>query len=46
MGVYSVYVFCGECADVHPMGITISLDKGPVDKQSIGDTYKGEDLPP
>ena len=46
MAKYSVYVFCNECSDVHPTGIVISLDDGPVDKSSIGDTYAGKELPP
>jgi hypothetical protein len=46
MGLYGVYVFCNWCGDVHPMGIGIELDLGPVDKKSIGDTYAGEPLPP
>lgn len=46
MARYSVYVFCDECSVPHPMGISIELDDGPVDKRSIGDTYEGRDLPP
>jgi len=44
--MYDVYVFCNECGKVHPMGIKIGLDLGPVDKQSVGDTYRGKELPP
>lgn len=46
MASYSVHFFCNECSQVHPLGINISLDDGPVDKASIGDTYAGRDLPP
>jgi hypothetical protein len=46
MAKYSVYVFCDDCGDVHPMGISIQLDDGPPDKDSIGNTYAGRDLPP
>ena len=46
MAKYSVYVFCDDCGDVHPMGISIELNDGPVDKASIGDTYAGKELPP
>jgi len=46
MAKYAVYVFCNECSDVHPMRISIHLNDGPPDKKSIGDTYKGRDLPP
>ena len=45
MPEYAVYVFCNECGDVHPMGIQIALKDGPKDKQSVGDTYSGRDLP-
>lgn len=46
MAQYSVYVFCDECSQVHPMGIGISLNDGPADKASVGDTYAGKPLPP
>jgi len=45
MAKYSVYVFCDDCGDVHPMGISIELKDGPADKASIGDTYAGKELP-
>ncbi len=46
MANYSVHVFCDNCGDVHPMGISIELQDGPADKASIGDTYSGKELPP
>jgi hypothetical protein len=46
MATYSVHFFCDECSEVHPLGISISLDDGPADKASIGDTYAGKELPP
>ena len=46
MANYDVYVFCNECSDVHPMGIIVPLDDGPVKKESIGDLYAGKALPP
>lgn len=46
MAKYDVYVFCNECGEVHPMGIRIGLDDGPVEKESIGDLYAGKELPP
>ena len=46
MAEYAVYFFCDECSEVHPLGIGISLDDGPPDRASIGDTYRGRDLPP
>ena len=45
MANYDVYVFCNECSDVHPMGVRIALDDGPVEKESIGDLYAGQELP-
>jgi len=46
MAKYSVYFFCDECAQVHPLGILIDLNDGPAKKESIGDTYAGKELPP
>ena len=45
MAKYSVHFFCDECGQVHPLGIAIILNDGPVSKASIGDTYAGKDLP-
>ncbi len=45
MPEYGVYAFCNECGDVHPMGIRIALKNGPDEKQSLGDTYSGKELP-
>jgi len=46
MDIYEVYVFCDECNDSHDMSICISLDDGPVEKESIGSLYAGKELPP
>ena len=46
MAKYAVYVFCDECMQPHPMGISIDLKDGPVEKTSIGDLGAGEELPP
>ncbi len=46
MGQYDVYVFCDLCGDVHRMGVRVSLEDGPVKKESIGDLYAGKELPP
>jgi hypothetical protein len=43
---YSVYFFCNECSQLHPMGVTIALNDGPQAQASIGDTYAGKELPP
>jgi len=45
MAQYDVYVFCDDCGETHPMDISIGLDDGPAEKASIGDIYKGRDLP-
>jgi hypothetical protein len=45
MAQYDVWVFCNHCGDVHPMGISISLDDGPAERESIGNLYAGKDLP-
>ncbi len=45
MAKYSVYFFCDECSQVHPMGIGLTLDDGPTKKESIGNTYAGKELP-
>ncbi len=42
---YRVDFFCDECGETHPMGITVMLNDGPADPASIGDTYRGRDLP-
>ena len=43
---YQVHLFCDECGETHPFPTTISLDDGPANKASIGDTYRDRDLPP
>lgn len=45
MAKYSVYFFCNEYAEVHPLGIVIELDDGPPDKTSIARSYAGRELP-
>jgi hypothetical protein len=46
MDIYDVYVFCDECNDSHDMSICISLDDGPVEKESIRNLYADKELPP
>jgi len=46
MANYSVHFFCNECSEVHPLGIAIRLDDGPVKAGSINDAYQGKELPP
>jgi len=45
MPKYNVYALCNACGDLHPMEISVTLDDGPVEKQSIGDRYEAKDLP-
>ncbi len=45
MARYQVHVFCNECSETHPMGITIELENGPVKQTAIGDLYHGKELP-
>jgi hypothetical protein len=45
MAQYSIFASCNKCAGVHEMGISITVEDGPVDKQSIGDFYNGKSLP-
>jgi hypothetical protein len=42
---YSIVVTCNKCAGLHEMGISVRMENGPVDKQSIGDLYDGKTLP-
>jgi hypothetical protein len=42
---YSIFASCNKCAGVHETGISITIENGPVDKQSIGDFYDGKSLP-
>ena len=42
---YSILVSCNKCARVHETGISITVEDGPHDKQSIGDFYRGKSVP-
>jgi hypothetical protein len=42
---YGVLVSCNKCGGLHEMGISIAMDNGPVNRQSIGDLYDGKTLP-
>ena len=44
MVTYSVYFYCDECNEVHPLGMTVGLDDGPSERASIGDAYLGKAL--
>ncbi len=45
MSQYSIVVSCNKCAGVHEMGISVTMENGPAEKQSIGDLYDGKSLP-
>jgi hypothetical protein len=45
MARYDIYVFCDECSDSHRMGIVVNLNNGPADRDSIGNLYKGKEMP-
>jgi hypothetical protein len=45
MATYEVFMFCDDCGQVHPMSIAFELQDGPVEKASVGDVYKGRELP-
>jgi hypothetical protein len=42
---FSVFASCHKCAGVHETGISITMEDGPVGKQSIGDFYNGKSFP-
>jgi len=46
MPQYDLYVSCTECNNVHPMGISIHLESGPADQESLDDAYGENLLPP
>jgi hypothetical protein len=42
---YGVLVSCNKCGGIHDMGISLAMEDGPADQQSIGDFYQGKTLP-
>src|SRR5262245_19101721 len=42
---YSIVVSCNKCDGMHELGISVTMDNGPTDKQSIGNLYDGKSLP-
>jgi hypothetical protein len=46
MARYAIYIFCSECSDEHPMGVTVDLSDGPPSRECISNTYAGKELPP
>jgi hypothetical protein len=45
MAMYVICAVCNACGNLHTMETTISLPAGPVNKQSIADTYPNKDPP-
>jgi hypothetical protein len=46
MGEYGIFALCNACGDLHPMGISVTLDDGPTTKKSVADLYECKELPP
>jgi hypothetical protein len=42
---YGVLVSGNKRGGIHDMGISVAMQEGPADKQSIGDLYEGKALP-
>ena len=42
---YSIVASCNKCAGMHDMGISVTMENGPANKQSIGELYDGKSLP-
>lgn len=43
--MYEIHLFCDHCSQTHGLGIALSLNDGPVKKESIGNAYEGKDIP-
>jgi hypothetical protein len=42
---YNAFALCNKCGSTHDMAISVILNDGPVEKQSIGHVYDGKSLP-
>ena len=42
---YSIVVACNKCGGLHDTGISVTIENGPVSKQSVGVLYEGKNLP-
>jgi hypothetical protein len=42
---YSIAVACNKCGGLHETGISVTIENGPVAKQSVGALYEGKSLP-
>ena len=39
---YSLVALCNKCGATHDMAVSVRLDDGPIEKQSIGHVYSGK----
>jgi hypothetical protein len=42
---YSLFALCNKCGATHDMAVSVVLNDGPTEKQSIGHVYNGKTLP-
>jgi len=42
---YSLLARCNKCGATHDMAVSVVLNDGPIEKQSIGHVYNGKTLP-
>ena len=42
---YSLLAVCNKCGATHDMAVSVVLNDGPIEKQSIGHVYNGRTLP-
>jgi hypothetical protein len=42
---YSIFALCNKCGSTHDMAVSVILNDGPVEKQSIGHVYDDKTLP-
>jgi hypothetical protein len=42
---YNIFALCNKCGSTHDMAVSVILNDGPVEKQSIGYVYDGKSLP-
>jgi hypothetical protein len=42
---YNLFVLCNKCGGTHDMAVSVILNDGPIEKQSVGDLYDGKTLP-
>ncbi|MGH7874355.1 MAG: hypothetical protein ACREQO_19355 [Candidatus Binatia bacterium] len=43
--LYEVHVTCNKCGAIHDTGVTVLLNDGPVNKQSVNAFYNDKTLP-